>query len=373
MGLAVSLASRPRRPGDAGAPAPPSPCRWRLRCPMPRRRALPPAARDARAGAAARRAAADSAGPAATPTAPAAPVPLKPKKKPPPPPPPLETALSTDPTPTFQPDTFFATAKAAERYARSSQAGGWPTDIVAAAARRRRGRRSPSCASASRSRAISTSEPVDGPAAQIWDKDLTEAVKRFQARMGLRQTGIVAGATLKAINVPAEVRRRQLAASAQRLVGLQFRLRRPLCRRQSALDLGRGGRERAGRASLCRDRRRSRASLAGDRRAHLGRSISTRPGRCRSRSSRKRSSRRCSGTPAISRARRSASSTAPAQEIDPKAIDWTTESRGQLHAAAGFGRGQFARHDPHRHAQQARRLYARHALEAAVRRRLSLP
>ena len=47
-------------------------------------------------------------------------------------------------------------------------------------------------------------------------------------------------------------------------------------------------------------------------------------------------------------------------------------ARRQLHAAAGFRRRQFARLDPHRHAQQARRLHARHAVEAAVRRRLSL-
>ena len=48
-------------------------------------------------------------------------------------------------------------------------------------------------------------------------------------------------------------------------------------------------------------------------------------------------------------------------------------ARGQLHPAPGFRRRQFARLDPHRHAQQARGLHARHALEAAVRRRLSFP
>ena len=40
--------------------------------------------------------------------------------------------------------------------------------------------------------------------------------------MGLRQTGIVSGATLKAINVPARVRFNQLASSANRLAGLNF-------------------------------------------------------------------------------------------------------------------------------------------------------
>ena len=55
-----------------------------------------------------------------------------------------------------------------------------------------------------------------------WDAGLTAAVKRFQSRMGLRQTGVVAGATLKAINVPASVRFNQLASSANRLAGLNF-------------------------------------------------------------------------------------------------------------------------------------------------------
>ena len=40
--------------------------------------------------------------------------------------------------------------------------------------------------------------------------------------MGLRQTGIVAGATLKALNVPASVRALELAASARRLADLTF-------------------------------------------------------------------------------------------------------------------------------------------------------
>ena len=57
---------------------------------------------------------------------------------------------------------------------------------------------------------------------QSWDSDLTAAVKRFQFRMGLKQTGVVAGATLRALDVPADVRFRQLASSAQRLAGVDF-------------------------------------------------------------------------------------------------------------------------------------------------------
>jgi murein L,D-transpeptidase YcbB/YkuD len=57
---------------------------------------------------------------------------------------------------------------------------------------------------------------------QAWEAELTAAIKRFQARMGLRETGVVAGATLKAINVPAKVRFNEIASSANRLAGANF-------------------------------------------------------------------------------------------------------------------------------------------------------
>ena len=148
--------------------------------------------------------------------------PVKPKRKPPPPPPPLETALSSDPAPTFQPDTYGATQKAVDRYAAIAQAGGWPTDIVAL----HPGARGAAVLNLRKRLAVEgdldAAAPLDGPAALVFDKTLAEAVKHFQARMGLRQTGVVAGATLKAINVPVEARLTQLQASARRLADLNF-------------------------------------------------------------------------------------------------------------------------------------------------------
>ena len=47
-------------------------------------------------------------------------------------------------------------------------------------------------------------------------------MKTFQARHGLKETGLVQGATLKAMNVPANVRFTELASSAQRLAGRPF-------------------------------------------------------------------------------------------------------------------------------------------------------
>jgi murein L,D-transpeptidase YcbB/YkuD len=143
--------------------------------------------------------------------------PPKPKKVAPPPPP-RETALSDDPEPTLQPDTFFATAKASERYSAIVDAGGWPTDIVAIGP----GTKGPAVLNLRKRLAIEGDLDAKQASGLTWDAGLTAAVKRFQSRMGLRQTGVVAGATLKAINVPASVRFNQLASSANRLAGLNF-------------------------------------------------------------------------------------------------------------------------------------------------------
>jgi L,D-transpeptidase YcbB len=62
-------------------------------------------------------------------------------------------------------------------------------------------------------------ELVDGDA---YDTMLTEAVKRFQARHGLPETGVTAKQTIEALNVPVTKRIRQLAASLDRLHDMGF-------------------------------------------------------------------------------------------------------------------------------------------------------
>lgn len=151
----------------------------------------------------------------------AAPAPVaaapKPKPKPKPPAPPRETALSDDPTPVLQPETFFTTSKAAQRYAQIVDLGGWPTVGVSL---------KPGAKGASvvtlRRRLAAEDDSITDTRRQNWDPELTAAVKRFQFRMGLKQTGVVAGATLRALDVPADVRFRQLEASAQRIAGVDF-------------------------------------------------------------------------------------------------------------------------------------------------------
>ncbi|BDV33399.1 hypothetical protein SS37A_09280 [Methylocystis iwaonis] len=126
-------------------------------------------------------------------------------------------ALSDDPTPVLQPETFFTTSKASERYAQIVDLGGWPTVGVSL----RAGAKGPAVATLRR-RLAAEDDTLSDTRKQVWDNDLTAAVKRFQFRMGLKQTGVVAGATLRALDVPATVRFRQLASSAQRLAGVDF-------------------------------------------------------------------------------------------------------------------------------------------------------
>ena len=205
--LALGLAPSPPLLAQAPAPAPSAPA-------VP----LAPPAAPAPAPAPAAPASAEPVFPSVERNA-AAPEAAKPRPKPKPKPaPPRETALSDDPTPALQPETFFTTSKASERYAGIVDAGGWPTIGQPL----QPGAKGPAV-TALRRRLAAEDDAISGTAPK-WTPDLTAAVKRFQFRMGLRQTGVVAGATLKALDIPATTRFRQLASSAQRLAGVQFPL-----------------------------------------------------------------------------------------------------------------------------------------------------
>ena len=129
--------------------------------------------------------------------------------------PPRETALSSDPEPTVQPSTLYATAKASERYSAIVDAGGWPTDIPPL----RAGSRGTGVAHLRQRLAMEGYLDPSQAHQQTWSPELTAAVESFQDHMGLKKTGIVAGATMKALNVPAIVRFNELASSANRLAG----------------------------------------------------------------------------------------------------------------------------------------------------------
>ena len=95
--------------------------------------------------------------------------------------------------------------------------------------------------SALRRRLAAEDDSIVDTAKEKWDADLTAAVKRFQYRLGLKQTGVVAGATLRELDVPAETRFHQLEVHRTTAHRVRFRLWPALHRRQHSVDGGRCG------------------------------------------------------------------------------------------------------------------------------------
>nr|WP_246696599.1 L,D-transpeptidase family protein [Methylobacterium planeticum] len=149
---------------------------------------------------------------------PVAEAPAPPKKREPAPL--VYARVSTDPVPTVAPGTFLDTLRMAERYQAFVEAGGWeslPADLVL-----KPGARNPAVPSLRHHLTLTGDLPADAPPSDRFDPPLVAAVKAFQARHGLPETGILGRQTLAALNVPASVRQRQLAASANRLMGSNF-------------------------------------------------------------------------------------------------------------------------------------------------------
>lgn len=133
---------------------------------------------------------------------------------------PTAIAVSQDPRPSLNPGTFIDTMRAAWTYMRIAQSGGWPTlppETVLKA-----GDRGPLVAILRKRLAVEGDLPSDKASGETFDGDVVTAIKRFQARHGLPESGAVRSRTLEALNVPALARHRQLAASAQRLMDSSF-------------------------------------------------------------------------------------------------------------------------------------------------------
>jgi murein L,D-transpeptidase YcbB/YkuD len=117
--------------------------------------------------------------------------------------------------PTLSPATVQHTEHAIREYEGIVARGGWPT--IAGSGRMRLGNRHPGVTEL-RNRLISTGD-IDSRTgmSDIYDSYVEAAVKRVQARHGLSVDGIVHEQTIKALNVPAQVRLAQLRTNLGRL------------------------------------------------------------------------------------------------------------------------------------------------------------
>ena len=126
-----------------------------------------------------------------------------------------EMAVRREVTPVLSPSTLAATEAAIAKYQAVVANGGWPE--VPAGGELRIGSKSKAVL-VLRARLVASGDldPVAGMGA-VFDSFVEAAVKRFQARHGLGQTGVVNAETLAQLNVPAEGRLQQLQTNVVRL------------------------------------------------------------------------------------------------------------------------------------------------------------
>jgi L,D-transpeptidase YcbB len=129
-----------------------------------------------------------------------------------------ELALSADPV--FDEDTFQRIKEALLFYSDTQVRGGWP--MLPADAKLAPGSSGPDVALLRRRLVISDDMPANQEAGNAYDAAVAEGVKRFQLRHGLDVIGSVGPQTLHALNVPVGQRIKQLEASLDRLLGVDF-------------------------------------------------------------------------------------------------------------------------------------------------------
>jgi murein L,D-transpeptidase YcbB/YkuD len=127
-------------------------------------------------------------------------------------------ALSSDPV--FDDGTYLRIKETLLSYSDIQVRGGWPT--LPADAKLAPGASGPEVAALRQHLVIGGDLAADKEAGDSYDADVAEAVKRFQLRHGLDATGSVGASTLKALNVPVGDRIKQLEASLERLLGMDF-------------------------------------------------------------------------------------------------------------------------------------------------------
>jgi murein L,D-transpeptidase YcbB/YkuD len=124
-------------------------------------------------------------------------------------------AVTRSSTPVLSPQTFAATEQATEHYRRIVADGGWAP--VPSARNLKLGSQGDSVVALRRRLATSGDLDPSAGTSPVFDSYVDAAVRHFQARHGLNETGIVDQDTFTAMNVPADVRLRQLEINIVRL------------------------------------------------------------------------------------------------------------------------------------------------------------
>ena len=127
---------------------------------------------------------------------------------------------SKAPEPTFDEGTARRIGAAMLSYSAIEVRGGWPA--LPANAKLAPGATGPEVALLRRRLEMTDDLPSADVAGEVYDEAVAAAVRRFQARHGLEQTGSLGPKTLAALNVPVTSRLRQLAASLDRLAEIDF-------------------------------------------------------------------------------------------------------------------------------------------------------
>jgi murein L,D-transpeptidase YcbB/YkuD len=131
-------------------------------------------------------------------------------------------AVSSSPEPTYDEGTVERLTAAQRAYEAIEQRGGWPT-LPAETAKLAPGATGSTVTALRQRLAITGDLHAELAAGDRYDDEVIAAVKRFQARHGISETGTAGPQTLAALNVPVAKRLRQIAASLERISATDFK------------------------------------------------------------------------------------------------------------------------------------------------------
>jgi murein L,D-transpeptidase YcbB/YkuD len=131
------------------------------------------------------------------------------------------TRISNSPHPTYDAETARRISATMLSYSTLEVRGGWPT-LSPETTKLAPGSQGPEVAALRERLAITDDLAPQHARGDLFDANLTAAIRRFQSRHGLEDTGTIGQRTLAALNVPVTKRLRQLAASLDRLAAMDF-------------------------------------------------------------------------------------------------------------------------------------------------------